>query len=108
MANLLCTCLVCKRYGTLLSVEKLGSLGFVFLTLSKTLSCARCDTSYQVLPSLSTISKIPIMLSATRFTVENCCGWVNINCWVLIVAEIAVVDFFNKNLVGSPVPVSIT
>ena len=69
---------------------------FVFLIELNTFSCAIFGTSYQSLPSVSTQSKTPIILGANISLVSNLWAAVNVNWAVLIVAEIALRDFFNK------------
>ena len=72
----------------------------VFLILSKIVSWARYGTSYQLLPLLSTTSKIPIIFEASISTVGNLVTDPNVKVVVLIVAEIAVLRFLSWKYCG--------
>ena len=97
VTNLRGTFLSWSKNGTLVwSAEKLGLLILVLLIVSYIISCPKYGTSYQVFPSLSTISNIPIIFESAIVTVGYFVTVPNENDVVLISADIAFLVFFKR------------
>jgi len=73
----------------------------VLASSENTVSCPKKGTSVHTLPSLSIISKTPIIFSSVISNVANFSDVVNVSVVVLILPEKALTFFLSKNSDGS-------